>query len=198
MSNFLAIDTSSKYLTALAVKGDKREIEYLDSCAMRHSVILMDKIDSVLKRAELTPAECDFFAVVTGPGSFTGIRIGIATIKGFAVALGKPVVPITAFELLSYNINNGKYFLAIDAAHEHYYVSGYENGKEILPPSYLAKQDVENRTPLYGFEDLPFENYTRLSPCDCLYNAVVRGKAVGAEDLHALYIRKSQAEENRK
>lgn len=198
MSKFLAIDTSSKHLTVLAVNGERSETEYLENCAMRHSVILMDKIDCVLKRADLSPSECDFFAVVTGPGSFTGIRIGIATAKGFAAALNKPVKPITAFNLLSYNIGSGKFFTAIDAAHDYYYVCGFENGREILAPSYLPKDEVAALTPLYGFEALPFENYTRLNADECLYAAALRAECVAPENLHALYIRKSQAEENRK
>ena len=89
MSNFLAIDTSSRYLTVLAQKGDRQVLRHLSECAMKHSQILMDEIDAALSEAELKPEECDFFAAVTGPGSFTGIRIGIATVKGFA--FGVPI-----------------------------------------------------------------------------------------------------------
>ena len=51
MNNFLAIDTSSRYLTVLAVKGEKKVLKYLDDCAMKHSVKLMGVIDAALKEA---------------------------------------------------------------------------------------------------------------------------------------------------
>ncbi|MGN0822516.1 MAG: tRNA (adenosine(37)-N6)-threonylcarbamoyltransferase complex dimerization subunit type 1 TsaB, partial [Candidatus Gallimonas sp.] len=90
--NFLAIDTSGKHLTVLAQKGEKTVSLFERDCALRHSVLVMDKIDEALSRADLRPAECDFFAAVVGPGSFTGIRIGISTVKGLCLACGKPAL----------------------------------------------------------------------------------------------------------
>ena len=75
MSNFLAIDTSSRYLTVLAVNGEKKVLRHRDDCAMRHSVILMEEIDAAFEGAGLSPSECDFFAAVTGTGYFNFIRI---------------------------------------------------------------------------------------------------------------------------
>ena len=98
MNNFLAVDTSSRYLTVLAVKDGKPFLRHLPDCAMRHSVMLMDEIDKTLTQAGLTPAECGFFCAVTGPGSFTGIRIGISAMKGFALGTGKKLKPVTSFD----------------------------------------------------------------------------------------------------
>lgn len=198
MNNFLAIDTSSRYLTVLAVKGEKIALRYLPDCAMKHSVILMDEIDGAMKEVLLRPDECDFFAAVTGPGSFTGIRIGIATAKGFALGANKPLLPITSFELLAYNVTDEKFYTVIDAMHDHYYVCGYDGGKrEILAPCYLGRDGTEALdAPLYGFEDLKLSNYTRISP-DIL-KAVKSNTGKLTHDMHALYVRKSQAEEARK
>ena len=93
MKNFLAIDTSSKYMTVLAAKDGKTFVSYVPDCAMRHSMLLMGEIDKVLSEAELSLNDCDFFSAVVGAGSFTGIRIGISTIKGFCLAAGKPSLP---------------------------------------------------------------------------------------------------------
>ncbi len=105
MNNYLAVDTSSRYLTVVACKGEKKVVSHLADCAMNHSVVLMDQIDKALDEVGLTPAECDYFAAVTGPGSFTGIRIGVSCIKGYATALGKRAVGVTAFDLNSSNVN---------------------------------------------------------------------------------------------
>lgn len=194
MTKYLAIDTSSRYLTVLARNGDKLCLRHLPECAMRHSVILMDEIDKALNETSLKPADCDFFAAVTGPGSFTGIRIGVATAKGFALAADKPLKAITAFDLIAYNVNSKNFIVAIDAAHAHYYVCGYKDGKVSLNHSYLSDAEVAAlNLPVYGFEDLPFENYTRLDVKNCLKTAA-EGCPL-SEDMHALYVRKSQAEE---
>lgn len=195
MSNFLAFDTASKHLTVIAQKGEKTVLRFVPDCAMRHSVILMDEIDKALSEAGLTPAECDFFAVVTGPGSFTGIRIGIAAAKGFALAADKPLKGVTAFDLIAYNVNSGEPFLtAVDAAHGHYYVCGYEKGEVTLSPRYLSHGEVEKLgLPAYGFEELPFTPYNKLEIKNCLLKAACL--APETEGVHALYVRKSQAEE---
>lgn len=200
MNNFLAIDTSSRYLTVLAVKGEKKVLKYLDDCAMKHSVKLMGVIDAALKEAELSPAECDFFAAVTGPGSFTGIRIGISAAKGFAAGADKPLLAITSFDLLAYNVKDENFYTVIDAAHGHYYACGYGNGGEVVsPPAYVSAEEVGAfGKPLYGFEALPFENYTRLDAGACLYAAARLNAHKVSDTLNALYVRKSQAEEGRR
>ena len=199
MSNFLAIDTSSKYLTVLAVKGEKVVLRHIPDCALLHSVVVMDEVDKALKEADLSPVECDFFSAVTGPGSFTGIRIGISTVKGFAVALGKPLVAVTAFELLAYNVEDNNFYTVIDAAHSHYYVCGFDENKNcILKPSYLSQEETQNLGKLYGFEDLPLKNYKRLDIKNCLMPAVLARSGNRSQKMDALYVRKSQAEENRK
>ncbi len=202
MSNFLAVDTSSRYLTVVAQKGDKVEKSFIENCALNHSVVLMDEIGRTLSRAELTPEECDFFAAVTGPGSFTGIRIGISCIKGFATALNKRAAGVTSFEMLSYNVNSGcDYVIAIDAAHGNYYVSGYKpSGVCDISPCFLKRAEVEAlHRPVFGFEELDFENYTKLCVEECLLPAVkFFGEKKGRSgEMTALYCKKSQAEEER-
>lgn len=197
MSNYLAIDTSSRYLTVLAVKDGKKVIRHNPDCAMQHSVTLMDEVQAALQEAELTPAECDFFSAVTGPGSFTGIRIGIASAKGFAQGADKPLLSITSFELIAYNVADDNFYTVIDAAHSHYYVCGFNKDRRItLQPSYMSAEQVEALNGnLYGFENLNLPNYTKLEISGCLYPAVEQNKTKLSRDMSALYVRKSQAEE---
>ena len=165
MSNFLAVDTSSRSLTVIACKGKKSVVRHLADCAMNHSVVLMDEIDGAFEEAGMTPADCDFFCAVTGPGSFTGIRIGIACVKGYATALSKRAFGVTAFEMLSYNINSGcDYLTCVDAGHGNYYACGFnKDGACNLQPCYLSGEQVVNlKRPVYGYEDLPLPNYTSL------------------------------------
>lgn len=197
MSNFLAVDTSSKYLTVVAVKGNDRAVSFLPDCAMQHSVLLMDEVEKTLEKAGLTPSECDFFAAVTGPGSFTGIRIGISCVKGFAVALNKKCLGVTSFDVIAYNVNSQvPYLVAIDAAHDYYYVCGYDaQGSCDMTPRYISRQSlIELNRPVYGFENLDLPNYTAVGVSEKLDEAVL---AYAKEGVSALYVRKSQAEEAR-
>ncbi len=197
MSNYLAIDTSSRYLCVAAKKGEMRAVRYLPDCAMKHSVMLMDEIDRVFTELDLSPAGCDFFAAVTGPGSFTGIRIGISTAKGFAFGADKPLMGVTSFDLIAYNVNDSEFAAVIDAAHGFYYACVYRGGEISAAPCYIAGDKLEALgLPLYGFEELNLKNYNKVS-LD-LAGAVESGKAPLSADIEALYVRKSQAEENRK
>lgn len=197
MSNFLFADASSRYLTVAAKKGEKIVIKHVADCAMQHSVILMDEINEAMAEAGLTCAECDFFGAVTGPGSFTGIRIGISTVKGLALGADKPVMGLTSFQLIAYNVVSDDFCVVIDAAHSHFYAQRF--GKNAFNPAYLSLEEVESLgCPLYGFEELSLPNYSRLDVKDCLYPAILKGKACDIGELKALYVRKSQAEEGRK
>ena len=115
--NYLAIDTSRESLTVAAgsVKtGDVAEgsaarddtaggegkavlkaVRFLPDCALTHSVVLMDEIEKCLAESGFDKNDIDVFACAIGPGSFTGIRIGVATVKALAYALGKKVLGVT-------------------------------------------------------------------------------------------------------
>lgn len=200
--NFLAIDTSAEYMSVLAEINGERFLAHKTDCAMKHSTLLMTTVDELLQKANAKISDFDCFAGVVGAGSFTGIRIGIATIKGFALATGKPTLPITSFDLVAYTIKESKILALSDALHGAYYVCAYEDGKCVLQPSYLTGEELtpwlkKGFIPV-SYADLPIENLHKFSPADGLYNAV-KGKmqenAFG--ELTALYIRKSQAELNR-
>lgn len=197
MSNYLAVDASSKHLTVVAKNGEETIIKFVPDCAMRHSVVLMDVIDAAMDEAGLAPAECGFFCAVTGPGSFTGIRIGISTVKGLAMGAGKPLLGLTVFDVVAYNVNSENFYVVIDAAHSHFYVKGY--GKSSSAPAYMSLGEVCSLgCELYGFEDLPLENYKKLNISRCLPAAIEKSEGNLTDNISALYVRKSQAEEGRK
>ena len=88
--NFVAVDTSGNYLTVVAGKNGEFYSVSIPNCMMKHSVSVMPAVDEVLKKADMSLEECDFFSAVVGAGSFTGIRIGISVVKGFCLAYNKP------------------------------------------------------------------------------------------------------------
>lgn len=104
----LYLDTSSKYLSLAVAQDNKvlsRTHRQLDR---RHSAQLACLIDKMLKRAKVSLKEIDGFCVSRGPGSFTGLRIGITAIKGLAYALEKPAVAIPSLDILAQNVKKIK------------------------------------------------------------------------------------------
>ena len=99
--NLLAVDTSGP-VAGVAVLRDG-EIAYEGAAVNRltHSVNMMPMIEEALGRAGMDVSEIDLYAAVTGPGSFTGVRIGVSAIKGMAHGAGKPCVGVDALEALA-------------------------------------------------------------------------------------------------
>lgn len=207
MDNFLAIDTSGGYLCVTAVKNGRAFSVVEPDCAMRHSVLLIEKIDEALKKAELSPNDCEAFVACVGAGSFTGIRIGISAVKGFASALGKRAVGVTSFEISAYNTlnRNGKKVLSlVDAGHGYYYACGFEKGEISFSPAYISESEVlklvgEGYT-LRACATLPIEEKVSVEKIpveEGLWQvAKYRLETGTAQEPIALYVRKSSAEEN--
>lgn len=97
----LALDTSHMMGSVALSRGGGILCEILFDASDTHSATLMPAVNNCLGTARLSIADVDLFAVVTGPGSFTGLRIGLATIKGFAAAGKRPVVTADSLELLA-------------------------------------------------------------------------------------------------
>lgn len=97
----LAFDTSHQKGGVAVSKGEELICEIPFDAAETHSATLMPTIDTALKSAKTRIDEIDLFAVTIGPGSFTGLRIGLATVKAFAAVRRRPIVPVTSLEVLA-------------------------------------------------------------------------------------------------
>ena len=99
----LTIDCCSSSCSA-AVSEDARLLSYsLLDCGLGHSKTILVQIDQVLKNAGLKLNDMDYIATTVGPGSFTGIRIGVATAKGLAQATDIPLIALSTMDALAYN-----------------------------------------------------------------------------------------------
>lgn len=199
---YLAFDTSATRLT-VAVGGNKKVVKGVEECFHSHSVVLMPEIENCLTKAETELGEIDVFACSVGPGSFTGIRIGVSTAKAFAYALSKKVLGVTSFESLAYNIvDKVKKLTVIDARHDNFYVCGFdENNSVIIEPCFKTKQEIID---LYSdfliISDVEIEgiNAKKGDMIDGFVKAVEAKLSLASESRESvvpLYVKKSQAEE---
>ena len=131
----LSIDTSSK-ICGIAVLEDKKLIkEILLDNGLTHSETLMPIIKNTLEDINLSLNDMDLIVCDKGPGSFTGIRIGVATTKAFSDSLNIKAIGISSLESLAYNVKSeGVICSLIDAKNDNVYVGVFENidGKYIL------------------------------------------------------------------
>ena len=120
----LALDTATTSCSAAIVDNGLVSVELTTANSQTHSKHLMNMIDTVCEMSGLKIGDMDGFAVTRGPGSFTGLRIGISTVKGLAWSLNKPVVGISSLDALAWQCAPGAYLVCtlLDARkHEVYY-----------------------------------------------------------------------------
>jgi len=141
----LAADTSLPiFSVALLRDGALLGAVALEGKSSRNEKLL-PAVDWLLTESGVDRHTIDLFAVTRGPGSFTGVRIGLATIQGLALALNKPICAMSTHEAIALGENGGAAFLdriAIidDAGRGEFYVSLFEGHREIEPP-HLSKKD---------------------------------------------------------
>ncbi|RLB07812.1 MAG: tRNA (adenosine(37)-N6)-threonylcarbamoyltransferase complex dimerization subunit type 1 TsaB [Deltaproteobacteria bacterium] len=125
----LGIDTSTSCGSIGLIDGDQIVAEHVLCCDETHSTRLIPSIQTLLREARLDLKEIDGLAVSLGPGSFTGLRVGLSTVKGLALAAEKPVVGVPTLDALAYNIPFTPYLICpfLDARRGEVYTALYEN-----------------------------------------------------------------------
>jgi tRNA threonylcarbamoyladenosine biosynthesis protein TsaB len=113
----LAVDSSAVAASAALTQDDKILGEFYCNTGLTHSQTLMPMIRCLLQSTKISLKDVDLFAVSAGPGSFTGIRIGVASIKGLAFPLDKPCVGVSSLESIAWNLAhlNGTVCAVMDA-----------------------------------------------------------------------------------
>lgn len=130
----LAVDTASRTCSAAVIKDRAILAEINESSGETHSRHLMKIIDHVLDLSGCSMQDLDGFAVSKGPGSFTGLRIGISTVKGLSFATGKPIVGISAFDALAFQFGYPPILIAVwlDARKNEVYFAEYRYEKQTI------------------------------------------------------------------
>src|SRR5690554_2582664 len=100
----LAIDSSGLVASVALVTEDELIAEYTINYRKTHSQTLLPMLDEIVKMTNIDLTELDAIAISKGPGSFTGLRIGAATVKGLAMVLDIPVIPVATVDGLAYNL----------------------------------------------------------------------------------------------
>lgn len=129
----LGLDTSTMISTCAVMEGNEIIGEYTINQNMSHSEKLVPMIKELLDNLNLRPKDIDLYGVALGPGSFTGLRIGVGTVKTLAHLFDKPIVGISTLEALAYNLPYNKTIVPmIDARRNRVYTGIYTwQGEEL-------------------------------------------------------------------
>jgi tRNA threonylcarbamoyladenosine biosynthesis protein TsaB len=218
---FLAIDTATNSGGVALSRNGEIIGTVMSKTPMRYSDKIIEYTDFLLSQLEMSIGEVDCFVVATGPGSFTGLRIGIATAKGFCMAHGKPGVGITTLEALAWRFRwvSDRIAPMIDARRQQVYGALFERaegGLKVLqegcvkaPADWLKGLPSErsiyvgDAAQMYSQtvaalrpegQVIPTDNCILEELCELGYMRFTRGESLSGADLKADYIRPSDAE----
>lgn len=129
----LAVDTSAS-TSYVCISKNNKIISQCSVTNITHSQTLLPTIHYLLDLANISINDIDIFAIGTGPGSFTGVRIGIATIKGLSMGTQKWCIGISSLDAIAYSISNfeGTIYSIIDAKCGYFYCSAYKKDRKLI------------------------------------------------------------------
>jgi len=222
----LGIDTSGPNGSIALVRFEGGESRTLETAAIEggtFSAQLVPQILRLLQNNSLSKYHIDAFAVVSGPGSFTGLRVGLAAVKALAETLQKPIAAISLLEAIAFNLSSEvgagspseRVLIALDARRNEVFVGEYEIGSETpvrISESLCSREELvalskavrvfSPDTGVFDFLETQAAN-SRVAPVSRLdaagiaklgFRKIAAGHTVSALDLDANYIRRSDAE----
>ena len=211
----LSIDTSTSSLSVCISQDDDIIGEINLNNGLVHSTTLMPAIENLFTMLNFDKSKLSHIAVSVGPGSFTGIRIGVATANAFSLALGIPVISVSSLDAMAMNFTSyeGIVITTIDAQRDTYYVGVYRarNSKleKIIENTIMSDEELEEyiqnrkekvllageKRDISSCDNVifanPYDNYIKSS------NIAMLSKELKDEDItfaNPVYMRKSQAE----
>ena len=220
----LGIDTSTSCGSVGLIDDDSVISEYLLNTPVTHSERLLSSIEYVLKQAGCPIEEVDGWAISLGPGSFTGLRIGVSTVKGLAFATQKPVAGVPTLDALASNISPTPHFICpiLDARKGEVYTAFYRyeerdvlkriSDYQAISPGNLVKKIV-GKTIILGSGVKTYGNDLRNAlpslaafvpdPLNLPYGSVIarlglkrlrRNEVLDCSSFTPIYVRASEAE----
>lgn len=208
----LALDTTALTATAAVTNDDKLIGLYTLNTSLTHSETMLPMVENLLHNSKISINDIDIFACSAGPGSFTGVRIGISIIKGLAFGTDKPCIGVSTLEALAYNMTgfNGIICPVMDARRSQVYNALFRNGERLTEDRLITVDELYNDIQKYneeiyytgdGYKLIDFNKtvtpellryQNAYSVAQCALK--LKGKYVTDIELSPVYLRASQAE----
>lgn len=222
----LSLDSSATVATVALFEDGRLLAEITLNNGNTHSETLLPMVETILRAYGETVDGIDFFAATTGPGSFTGVRIGAATVKGLAFSTGKPCVEVSTLEAIAENLTarDGLICPVMNARRSQVYTALFkaEGGvlTRLMPDSALSIEELDGILSEYG-EPVSFagdgysitvnalkettfiptperlRHQSAASVASVAYRKALKGETVSDKEMKVTYLRPSQAERTR-
>lgn len=197
----LLIDTSSSNVLISIIEDNEVKYEYKENIKLDLASKILLIIDSCLKECNIKLDDIDKIFVANGPGSFTGVRIGVNVAKNIAWALDKEVIPISSLELIASTPSEKKYLVPmIDARRGNVFAGIYDRNLNLIREDKLVKLDsllssINDDYELISYDDL---NNTKKPEIDVkkIINHHINDKNINPHKLNPRYLKLTEAEEN--
>lgn len=199
--NILCINTCFN-VCDVSLSTDKGDFFAKTEVALQHSVVLMRQIDEIINQSGLSLKDLDYVCTAVGPGSFTGIRIGLAVAKGLCDALSINIIPIDTLNLIANNATNASEYIVIKGVADEFFVlscHGGERGTPTLVNKTELMSIINEKTHIASNENLSVEGFSCKVECLASLNMIEVakknvGNAVEPTKVSPLYLRLCQAE----
>lgn len=198
----LFIDTSISFPTISLVRDDEVLYEFHEEIKSDMSSRILPIIDEGLKKTNLTLNSIDNIFVVTGPGSFTGVRIGVTIAKTLAWSLNKKIIPISSLEFMSTTNTNKDYVISmIDARRGNAFAGIYTNDLDCVMKDTLISIEELLKDRLDNYELVSYDNVKNaikpLASVIKIINKHINDNGVNPHELKPNYLKLTEAEEKR-
>jgi tRNA threonylcarbamoyladenosine biosynthesis protein TsaB len=185
----LAADSSLPILSVALIRDDALlGAVALEGKASRNEKLL-PAIDWLLTESAIERSAIDLFAVTRGPGSFTGVRIALATMQGLALALGKPVCAMSTHEALA--PATGRVAIVDEAGRGEFYVSVFDDGREVIAPHLEKSVEAES---VVRIADVMHRENVAVACARRAREIELRGDGEKYRDVTPIYVRLAEAE----
>lgn len=201
----LYIDTSTDYLYTGIVSDNILLAEIKQRFSHDLSKYALYEISEMLKKANINPTEVDKIIVVNGPGSFTGIRVGMTIAKIYAYTLKKKIISISSLDAMQISTSSNNLIVPIiDARRSFVYAGIYQDNKELLKKQYIKFEDLLDKLNNYQKEytivsndNLKIDNVVSYNP-DILkiVNTYKNNEDINPHLVEPNYLKLTEAEEN--
>ena len=146
----LAVDTALGACSVAVLDGEKILAHRFEEMTRGHAEALAPMVEDTMRKATIGFAGLDRLAVTTGPGTFTGQRVGLAFMRGLKVALKKPLIGVTTLETMAFATGAERAAAIHDAKREEAYLLLWDRGAIVLPPTVMPFQEALARIGTFG------------------------------------------------
>lgn len=191
---YLFIDSATANLVVAIIDNNKIKYQFNENVSKDMSKIIMPILNEAFILSEIKPNQIDKIFASTGPGSFTGIRVGLTVAKTMAWALKIPVIPISSLEIIASTNTNTNNIALIDARRGYVYAGGYDNKlNNFYKDRHILQKDIKEKATF-----ISYDNLNTIKPkIDILkiINKHKDDKPINPHKLNPTYFKKTEAEE---